>query len=160
AFSETKTGIINGELYQLSRLVAAQPDLARLLASENSRSISDKKLLTPFPDFLRAFEKFLRDHGHREVEFDAYQPTWLEVPSVVLDHVPLILQSSTPLGPGDKERQLRRRMQQAELELFPRIPQNLQFLFHEIIRLARAYTTLDDLEHYQTTRLTLPFRKG
>jgi len=160
AFCETKTGIINGELYQLSRLVAAQPELARLLASENSRSICEKKLLTPFPDFLRAFEKFLRDHGHREVEFDAYQPTWLEVPWVVLDHVRLILQASTPQNPGEKERQLRRRMQQAELELFPRISQSLQFLFHEIIRLARAYTTLDDLEHYQTTRLTLPFRKG
>jgi pyruvate,water dikinase len=28
----------------------------------------------------------------------------------------------------------------------------------ELIRLTRAYTSLDDLEHYQTTRLTVPFR--
>jgi pyruvate,water dikinase len=30
----------------------------------------------------------------------------------------------------------------------------------ETIRLARVYTELDDLEHYQTTRLTLPFRRA
>jgi pyruvate,water dikinase len=160
AFCETKTGIINGELYELSRLVAANPELRRLFASQDSRSIYEKKLLSAYPEFTRGFEKFLRDHGHREVEFDAYQPTWLEVPWVVLDHIRLILQAGTRQTPLEKERELRRRMQQAELELFRRIPQNLQFFFHEIIRLARAYTSLDDLEHYQTTRLTLPFRKG
>jgi pyruvate,water dikinase len=36
----------------------------------------------------------------------------------------------------------------------------LHFFFAEILRLARAYTSLDDLEHYQTTRLTLPLRRG
>jgi rifampicin phosphotransferase len=160
AFCETKTGIINGELFALSRQVSANPELARLLASQDSRSICEKKLLATYPEFARAFEKFLRDHGHREVEFDAYQPTWLEVPWVVLDHIRLILQAGTAQTPLEKELELRRRMQEAELELFERIPRNLQFFFHEMIRLARAYTSLDDLEHYQTTRLTLPFRKG
>jgi rifampicin phosphotransferase len=160
AFCETKTGIINGELYELSRMVSANPELARLLASEDSRRICEKKLLTAYPEFASQFEKFLRDHGHREVEFDAYQPTWLEVPWVVLDHIRLILQAGKSQSPHEKERELRRRMQQSELEFFPRVPQNLQFFFHEIVRLARSYTSLDDLEHYQTTRLTLPFRKG
>jgi len=160
AYCETKTGIINGELYELGRLVRANQELSKLFASQDSRSLFEKKLLAGFPEFNRAFEKFLRDHGHREVEFDAYHPTWLEVPWVVLDHVRLILQAATPQTPLEKERELRRRMQQAELELFHRIPERLQFFFHEIIRLARAYTSLDDLEHYQTTRLTLPFRKG
>lgn len=160
AFCETKTGIINGELYSLSLIVSRNPDLARLLASHDSRTICEKKLLVGYPDFALPFEKFLRDHGHREVEFDAYQPTWLEVPWVVLDHIRLILQGGKSQTPLEKERELRRRMQRAELELLKRIPQNLQFFFQEIIRLARDYTSLDDLEHYQTTRLTLPFRKG
>lgn len=160
AFCETKTGIINGELYGLSSIVSGNPDLARLLASQDSRTICEKKLLAAFPNFVQPFEKFLRDHGHREVEFDAYQPTWVEVPWVVLDHILLILQAGKSQTPLEKERELRRRMQQAELELFGRIPQNVQFFFQEIIRLARAYTSLDDLEHYQTTRLTLPFRRG
>ena len=29
----------------------------------------------------------------------------------------------------------------------------MRFFFHELIRLARTYTMLDDLEHYQTTRM-------
>lgn len=160
AFCETKTGIINRELHDLSRGVLANPELERLFLSQDSRNLYEEKWLEAYPEFLRAFEKFLRDHGHREVEFDAYQPTWVEVPWVVLDHLRLILQAATPQTPLEKERELRRRMQQAEWELFRRLPQNLQFFFHEIIRLARAYTSLDDLEHYQTTRLTLPFRKG
>lgn len=36
----------------------------------------------------------------------------------------------------------------------------VRYFIEEVIRLARIYTYLDDLEHYQTTRLTLPFRKG
>jgi len=160
AYCETKTGIINGELFELSRLVKGNPELTKLFSSQDSRSLYEKKLLAGYPEFHRGFEKFLKDHGHREVEFDAYQPTWLEVPWVVLDHIRLILQAATPQTPLEKERELRRRMQQAELELFHRIPEKLQFFFHEIIRLARSYTSLDDLEHYQTTRLTLPFRKG
>ena len=39
-------------------------------------------------------------------------------------------------------------------------PEELRYLVHEVIRLARVYTALDDLEHYQTTRLTLPLRRG
>jgi pyruvate,water dikinase len=55
---------------------------------------------------------------------------------------------------------MRIRMQQAELEMFQKLPPDLHFFFAEIVRLARAYTGLDDLEHYQTTRLTLPLRRG
>jgi len=44
--------------------------------------------------------------------------------------------------------------------LFARLPANLHLFLHELLPLARAYTTLDDVEHYQTTRLTLPLRKG
>ena len=32
--------------------------------------------------------------------------------------------------------------------------------FTEVVRLAQTYTSLDDLEHYQTTRLTLPLRRA
>lgn len=39
-------------------------------------------------------------------------------------------------------------------------PEELRYLVHGAIRLARTYTALDDLEHYQTTRLHLPFRRG
>jgi pyruvate,water dikinase len=44
--------------------------------------------------------------------------------------------------------------------LFAKLPADLHFFFHELLRLARTYTSLDDLEHYQTTRLTPVLRRG
>ena len=45
-----------------------------------------------------------------------------------------------------------------EREFLSGVPDTLRTFAGEIIRLARTYTALDDLEHYQTTRLTPPFR--
>lgn len=160
AYCETKTGTINKELFELATTVRAQPKLEAILREENSRDVIERKLLAPFPEFQLRLDKFLRDHGHREVDFDAYSPTWLEIPWVVLDNVRLILQSPMNPSPAAKERDLKIRAQQAELELFQKLPADLRFFFAEILRLARVYTSLDDLEHYQTTRLTLPLRRG
>jgi pyruvate,water dikinase len=84
----------------------------------------------------------------------------LDVPWVALDQVRLILDAPANLTPAQRERELKIRSQAAEFSLFQRLPAELHFFIHEIIRLARLYTSLDDLEHYQTTRLALPLRKG
>ncbi len=160
AFCETKTGMINKELYELALLARAMPALEQLLRDRPSREVIEQNLLAPFPEFSQRLAKFLRDHGHREVDFDAYSPTWLELAWVVLDNIRLILQSPMDQLPAAKERELKIRMQQAELELYQKLPPDLHFFFAEILRLARVYTSLDDLEHYQTTRLTLPLRRG
>jgi phosphoenolpyruvate synthase/pyruvate phosphate dikinase len=284
AFCETKTGMINAELYSLAEEVLRTPALLQLFRDHPSREMVEQKLLPPFRDFSARFDAFLRLHGHREVEFDAYLPTWIEIPWVVLDHIRLLLTSLDPTfvmpaprpatstaedrsleqsiklanldslkdlegarlispdevesgleaihrvqaelahlsrgtvappqsdlsrstsdtsappadpvahressspnsatatspnsssggpaspegsaitpraaSPLDRERELRLRMHKAEVELFQRLTPSLHFFFHELIRLARAYTSLDDLEHYQTTRLTLPLRRG
>jgi pyruvate,water dikinase len=131
-----------------------------MVNERSSRDIIEQKMPERFPEFQFRLEKFLRDHGHREVDFDAYSPTWLELPWVVLDNVRLILQTPMDQASAAKERELKIRMQQAELEMFQNLPPDLHFFFAEILRLARAYTSLDDLEHYQTTRLTLPLRRG
>jgi pyruvate,water dikinase len=159
AYCETKTGTINKELFELAAMIRGQPALAALIEQRASRDLVEGGHLAAFPEFAARFQKFLRDHGHREVDFDAYSPTWVEIPWVVLDNVRLILQTPMDKTPAEKERDLRIRMQQAELELFQRLPSDLHFFFFELLRLARVYTSLDDLEHYQTTRLTLPLRR-
>jgi pyruvate,water dikinase len=85
---------------------------------------------------------------------------WSEAPWVVLDQLRLILDASGTLAPALRERELKVGSQAAEFSVFRRLPVELHFFMHEIIRLARVYTSLDDLEHYQTTRLALPMRKG
>jgi pyruvate,water dikinase len=160
AYCETKTGTINKELFELAAMIRARPELENMMGGQSSRDLIERKIPERFPEFQVRLEKFLRDHGHREVDFDACSPTWLELPWVVLDNVRLILRTPMDPDPAAKERELKIRMQQAELEMFQKLPPDLHFFFAEILRLARAYTSLDDLEHYQTTRLTLPLRRG
>jgi pyruvate,water dikinase len=160
AHCETKTGIINKELFELAQLARAQPGLEPALSARGSRALVAEGALAAWPVFQARFEKFLRDHGHREIEFDAYAPTWVEAPWVVLDNLRLILKGSLEAAPAMRERELKVRQQQAELELYRTLPADMHFFFGEILRLTRLYTSLDDLEHYQTTRLTLPLRRG
>ncbi|EEF62253.1 PEP/pyruvate-binding domain-containing protein [Pedosphaera parvula] len=160
AFCETKTGIINKELFELASMVRSQPGLEVLLQQCSSQEVIANHTLQRFPEFNDRFQKFLHDHGHREMDFDAYSPTWIEMPWVVLDNIRLALQSPTTQSPTDKERDLKNRMLEAEIELYQKIPRDLHFFFAELIRLARLYTSLDDLEHYQTTRLTPLLRRG
>jgi pyruvate,water dikinase len=160
AYCETRTGMINKELFELAALARANPELAEALKTQESRPFIEQGSLASCPEFGARFRKFQRDHGHREVDFDAYSPTWIEIPWVVLDNVKLILQNPMDLPPAAKSRELKILMQQAELELFQKLPPDLHFFFAEVLRLARTYTSLDDLEHYQTTRLTPALRRG
>ncbi len=57
-------------------------------------------------------------------------------------------------------RRQRQRYFETEHQFLAAIPEDLRFFFRELIRLARTYTTLDDLEHYQTTRLNPVCRRA
>jgi pyruvate,water dikinase len=162
AFCETKTGAINKEFFELAQWVHQDPLLEQRLRVEGgSRALWDSGLLEKeHHGFHQRLLRFLRDHGHRETDFDPYHPTWISVPWIVLDQIRLILDASSEQTPSQRERELKIRSQSAEFQVFQRIPEELHFFMHEIIRLARLYTSLDDLEHYQTTRLALPLRKG
>jgi pyruvate,water dikinase len=162
AFCETKTGTINKELYELAQLARRDPLLEkRLHDPDGSRALWESGVLArEHGDFHQRFLRMMRDHGHREIDFDPYQPLWAEVPWVALDQVRLILDAPGDLTPSQRERELKIRSQAAEFSLFQRLPAELHFFMHEILRLARIYTSLDDLEHYQTTRLAVPLRKG
>src|SRR5262249_60399064 len=95
----------------------------------------DARALQHFPRVAARFARFLRDHGHREIEFDAYHPTWLEAPWVVLDNLRLMLAGPLDKNPIDEEAELKHAMQVAELETYERMPKDLHYLFSEILRL-------------------------
>ena len=162
AFCETKTGTINKELYELARIVHRDPRLAeRLRAESGNQALWESGVLAQeHPEFHRQFLLLMRNHGHREIDFDLYHPLWAEVPWVALDQVRLILDAPEDLTPSQRERELKIKSQTAEFSILQRLPEELHFFIHEIIRLARSYTSLDDLEHYQTTRLAVPMRRG
>lgn len=160
ATTETKTNLVNTELYGLAQLAKKDKALLTLLSKTPSRDIIQKQSLKKFPAFDKAFSNFLSMHGHRETDFDYYVPTWVESPWVVLDNLKLIITTPQTKTPLEKEYEIKIANQAAQAQLFSKLPQDLHFFYYEILRLVRAYTSLDDIEHYQTTRLTLPIRKG
>ncbi len=153
ASCETKTATVNLELHEIARLISVNDRLTRELTQLGGREFWERGRMQDYPEFARRFERFIEDHGHREMDMDYYQPTWSGQPWVVLDSVALMLQSKSDRTPQQVAREQRIKCAEAELQLFNALPENLRFFFRELIRLARAYTTLDDLEHYQTTRV-------
>ncbi|MDR2365172.1 MAG: hypothetical protein LBD68_04860, partial [Zoogloeaceae bacterium] len=157
---DTKTAQVNGEMWALSRQIRANAALAELAHAGSGRDILAH--LREFPAFENQFRNFLQRHGHRELDFDAYCPTWIEAPHIVLDQIKALAECPDD-GQGDPRNPNaphKIAAVEAELSLLAQIPENLRYAVREIIRLARVYTELDDLEHYQTTRLTLPFRRA
>lgn len=159
AYCETKTGFVNKELYRLARKIEQRPELAKKLRASNGQAFLAAGGFGEDALIDAAFQRFLQDHGHREVEFDPYHPTWLEAPWLVVENLKVMLDSELE-DPTEKERALKIAMTETERQLLAGMPEELRFPVQELLRLARVYTALDDIEHYQTTRLTLPFRRG
>ncbi len=87
------------------------------------------------------------------MDMDYSQPTWSAAPWVVLDTISLMLRQPSPMDPAATARTMRLKYAETEHAFLCEVPEGLRFFFRELIRLVRAYTTLDDLEHYQTTRI-------
>jgi pyruvate,water dikinase len=154
----TKTSLVNRELRELARLLAARSALAERLLTDGGRGFwSAARRHDEANAFFPHFDRFLADHGHRELDMDYLVPTWSEQPWIVLDMIALLLRSGSPEPPSELE--LRQRSVETEQQILAALPVKLQFFFRELVRLARAYTELDDLEHYQTTRVNPAARR-
>lgn len=152
---ETMTTRVNQELRNLAR-VAREENVFVDLSVGQSPALWAAATEKESP-FWTAFRRFLATHGHRETDFDAYQPTWSEAPWVVLDHVRALVGVPEPVEHAENCTATQRIMEEATLRA---LPAELRGLAGRVIALAREYTALDDLEHYHTTRLSLPLRRG
>lgn len=155
ASSTTKTGQINREIYGLAQIAKKHAGLLQLLKKGGKATLPE---ISAFKEFAEPFERFLRNYGHREVTFDYYKPTWAEAPHVVLDLIHLAATSESP-DPTEKELDTRITGLAAIQELLILTPDNLRYFANELARLTTTFTWLDDLEHFQTTRLNLQVRK-
>ena len=150
ASCETKTMIVNRELIRFAQAVAAFPGIAERLRETPGKPFLEQGGFAEAPELEERFQRFLRDHGHREVEYDPYIPPWAEAPWHVIEHLrALLLQTPEKAAARNSP----------DVTIPAAVPETLHPLVSELIRLLREYTCLDDLEHYQTTRLYLPFRR-
>lgn len=155
---KTKTSLVNDELFKLSCIIKNDKKLYDLLHSTDSKSIVEQNLLRDFGAFSQSLQIFLHNHGHREVEFDAYIPTWGEALDVVLDTLKLLSTSPSP-----KASNIAAKKYQAKKQILSLVGEKsveLEMFLYEFLELVETYTILDDEEHYQTTRLTPIVRKG
>ena len=150
---DTKTAVVNRELHELAQLASERnPACGKTLSELGGAEFQRQGKLADFPEFAARFLRFLVDHGHREMDMDYYHATWCERPEIVLDAVALILRGKAE-DPGETARKLRLRYGETEHQFLANVPEPLRFFFREMIRMARTYTVLDDMEHYQTTRV-------
>ncbi len=147
---ETRTATLNRSLDELAELARAEPKLDAMLRTTPARQVIEASGLACYPDFHQAFTAFLNDHAHREMDADPYQPTWGDAPWTALDAVMARMDSRPAARDGAVRRQ---RAASVLRRLCAGLPDELGFLLQELVRLARLYTELDDLEHYQTARL-------
>lgn len=159
AHCDTKTGVINAQLNELAYIIRENAEFFDSLDTPTMLSEWRTTMTLKLPGFVAGFDRLLAEHGHRETEFDPYVPTWLEAPGVVIDTLRIMAKGEL-LNPKANERHLKMRMQETLFSIQQSVPDDLRYFVTEIVRLAQTYTGLDDLEHYQTTRLTLPMRQG
>lgn len=157
---ETKTALVNAELHELALAARRTPELSAALQHQGGQIVWEARLHEQFPEFAQRFEKLVIDHGHREIDVDYREPTWSGQPGVVLDSIALVLEGDPAVNPAGLARQQRIRFAETELRFLSSLPDELRFFFRELIRLTRSYTSLDDYEHYQTTRVNPVARRA
>ncbi|HEX3601008.1 MAG TPA: PEP/pyruvate-binding domain-containing protein, partial [Lacipirellulaceae bacterium] len=148
---DTKTAVVNREMHELAVLASKNEALRECLLEHGGWAFCEHDLWEQFPAFAQRFQRFIEDHGHRELDMDYSRPTWSAAPWVVLDSIVLILRQPQQENPAAIARLQRLQFAETELAFLTAVPEQLRFFFREMINLARTYTLLDDLEHYQTT---------
>ncbi len=156
---ETRTVIINRRMMALAEMIRATPHLLDLLKTSPSRHLIESGALKTYGAFSDAFDDFLSLFGNREIDFDPYHPTWGEVPWIVLDQVRIIAESGERFN-LQEELQRRFRLRAVELAFINGLPESFRPLCASLLRLVRLYTELDDLEHFETSRVSPAIRRS
>lgn len=156
---ETRTVVINRRMMMLAEVIRATPGLLPSLKAGNSRIIIEQGKLATYPSFKAAFEEFINLFGNREIDFDPYHPTWGEVPWIVLDQLRILAESSERFN-LQEELQRRFRLRGTELAFISGLPEHFRPLCASLLRLVRTYTELDDLEHFETSRVSPAIRRS
>jgi len=157
AWCDTKTARVNQDLWELGQAIRNDAECCEILREAGGEALLASGRVEQVVEIRAKLEHIQNAHGHREWDFDPYVAPWRDTPGLILELVRGML--DRPQSPADEGRQARIRMQQAEQLVMQHCPEPARYFISELIRLARLYTSLDDVEHYQTLRLNLPVRE-
>jgi rifampicin phosphotransferase len=152
---KTKTAQFDRELHQLAALIQADgsPDLLTMKDAASFVTAISKK-----PALHREFEQFVKRHAHREIDnlMDMYYPTLGERPDVAVENLKLLMQEKIEVSSISQETI---RYHAALSDVISVCPVEHRTELLELIELTRAYIELDDMEHYEMTRVQIPARR-
>ncbi len=129
---ETKTAVVNRELHELAQTAAGNDALRRELLAQDGRTFWQAGRCADYADFARRLERFLEDHGHREMDMDYSQPTWSAAPWVVLDAIRLMLRRPAEEEPSATARQMRLKYAATEHQFLCEVPEELAVLLPRV----------------------------
>ena len=163
-FPNSRSHLINIELFGLLDMVLERPELEAALVAGKGKHLIESGELHNFAAFARAFEDVLENHGHRSLIFDLYHASWNQEPWTLLDSLgEMAKRHRVRKGittPDARARRLQIRRGKAELRLLAMLPEALRGPAFERIQKIELLGKLDDLEHYQSTRLGPPLRRA
>jgi rifampicin phosphotransferase len=165
----TRTSFVNREMMKLGALLRHDPEFLDVVKSLQAGERSAEALiasgaLSSNTDFEKAFSSFIRDFGHREVDFDPYHAPWGDAPEMLLAqiiamassrHCDLSQDQLLEARADDKARAFHARQR-----LLLAAPQEAAFVLSALVDLVCYFEELDDLEHYSTSRVTRPIRQA
>jgi len=157
--AETRTALVNRDAMELAAHLRRDPHLHAAVKAADFANGPTPEIAAAWPEFNNAWHAFLCIHGHRETDIDLISPTWGEAPTVVRDLLLALVDGSQHDDHNTQRWQKRKLAVEAQQQLLD-AHDDYRYTTNEVIELARIYTVLDDVEHYQTTRLHPLFRRG
>lgn len=166
---DTRTAYINRELRKLADFARTDKVLLKKIKTldvgdANAEGLIAAGTLAKHPDFETAFTAFVRDFGHREVDFDPWHAPWGDAPAVLLSQITALAEADCgPLVADEiiaSDAKGRARAFAAKQRLLASAPDEAALVLNELIDLVCRFEELDDLEHYATSRITRPIRRA
>jgi len=142
-----KTVETNRELWKLSRLARGSEEIREALAHDDYRQrLPGSEAGT---DFLRRFDAFLLEYGHRSPKYDIAHPCWAEAPGVVIGMMLAQAALDDDQSPGVKGAVVRQNRDAAEKEVLRLIrgPVN-RAAFKWVLKYARIYMPLRENQQW------------
>jgi pyruvate,water dikinase len=166
---DTRTAYVNREMRKLADLVRMDNKLLVVLKALDAFDGSAEDLIASGafagnPGFEQAFAAFVRDFGHREVDFDPWHAPWGDDPAVLLAQIMALAEADCGFLSDEDvvadHADGRAKAFAARQKLLNEAPDEAALALNELIDLVCLFEELDDLEHYATSRITRPIRRA
>ncbi|MFQ5942292.1 MAG: PEP/pyruvate-binding domain-containing protein [Anaerolineales bacterium] len=156
----------NKRLWDLAQTAKASPEVSRVLRDTDEREVD--VALRDLPEaapFLRQFDDFRSDYGHREIRMDILYPTWGEDPTPVYSFIRGYLDADESQSPHAQQARLVAERIELTEEALARVERGLvgryllSPIFRWVLHQTQLHTRERDTMHFELTRVFPPARR-